>query len=193
MNINLPKPSNCKDPIQLIINGDNTGLQLLTENMLNDYWRDKIIGQSSIVSLAEPTSNSTGVMVIEEKKAPSNVKLVTCGIPDIIQKRPMSKFPPSKPEKRVFQTRILRKFDSIQNDDRSNLKLYKQKYEDWLKNKAKNIQNTDIFERHEEELDDELNFQQKMLKLGFKNIIVYNSANIGEIRNTRNVQFENLE
>jgi len=49
-------------------------------------------------------------------------------------------------------------------------------------------QNIEIFERCTEELDEELNFQQKMLTLGNNNIIVFNSSNIAEITNKNNVK-----
>lgn len=76
VNLNLPKPKNWKDPILLIINGDNTGTQLLTEKMLSEYWMDKKNSKSTIVSLNENVTNSTGIMVLEDIRENNSVELV---------------------------------------------------------------------------------------------------------------------
>jgi hypothetical protein len=188
VNMNLPKPKNWKDPIIFIINGDNTGVQLLTESMLSNYWMERKNSKCSIVSLDEGITKSTGIMVLEEKREGKMVDMVNPEVPPIFKKRPVSRFPSNVPGKKTFISRVLRKFDKVQDEDRKNIKAYAEKHVAWVQHKVTQNENIGIFERCDEELDEELNFQQKMLTLGSKSIVVFNSSNIAEITNKTNVK-----
>ena len=90
INLNLPRPKNWKAPVLVIVYPDNTAVQLLTEEMLSDYWRDKVVTDSSIVCLGEPTLHSTGIMILQENKQVEHVSLITKSLPSVFRERPKS-------------------------------------------------------------------------------------------------------
>ena len=187
VNHNLPKPKNWKDPILFIFNGDNTGQQLLTEKMLNDYWLQKKDSDSTMISVQENNTNSTGIMLLEEKNENKVVNMLNPDLPPTFMNRPVSKFPNTEPKEKTYITRVLRKYQHVDGKDRENIDQYNETYKNWSKEKAEDNKNIAIFERCQEEHDEEFDFQQKMLTLGHKNIVMYNSSNLAEVTNRRNV------
>lgn len=187
VNLNLPKPKNWKDPILFIINGDNTGQQLLTEKMLSDYWLGKKNSNSTMISIQDDATKSAGIMVLEEKTDGKIINMTNVELPPTFMNRPVSKFPSMEPKAKTYITRALRKYNKVEAEDRENIEAYNETYKKWTKEKQENNQNVAIFERCQEEHDEEFDFQQKMMTLGHKNIVMYNSSNISEVTNRRNV------
>jgi len=78
----------------------------------------------SVVSLNENITKSTGIMVLEEKKEGRIVDMINPEVPPIFKKRPVSRLPSKIPDKKTFISRVLRKFDRVQDEDRENIKTY---------------------------------------------------------------------
>lgn len=140
-----------------------------------------------MISVQENNTSSTGIMLLEERGEDKAVNMLNPDLPPTFMSRPVSKFPSEQPKEKTYITRVLRKYQNVKDQDRENIDHYNEIYKNWSDEKAEDKKNVAIFERCQEEHDEEFEFQQRMLTLGHKNIVMYNSSNIAEVTNTRNV------
>lgn len=160
--------SNWIPPRLFVINNDDSGVELLNKDQLNNYFRIKEMDKNC-QQLIDDKVNGIGnakSMAFLTKLLPWTHKkpiFINAYIPKNIDILPQTFKKMEEPEEKNFLLRNLLIFPEFDQENRESFKKDLEKYDLWKKNQVKEISEFGIIEKSEEDKDKEFSIQLKIL------------------------------